>query len=95
MPSYLIEKTVVKSELGVNPQIEVANNAGIRTGQLLEKNNVTELYSKLQFDNKIDFITGDAIAYVPSEDPLVGLDTSGGVIMQRFYQMMLEILIKF
>ena len=79
MPSYLIEKTVVKSELGVNPQIEIANNAGIRTGQLLEKNNVTELYSKLQFDNKIDFVTGDAIAYIPSEDPLVGLDTSGGV----------------
>ena len=79
MPSYIIEKTVVKSELGANPQIGVANNAGIVTGQLLEKNSVTELYSKLQFDNKIDFITGDAIAYIPSEDPLVGLDTTGGV----------------
>ena len=79
MPSYIIEKTVVKSELGANPQIGVANNAGIVTGQLLEKNSVTELYSKLQFDNKIDFITGDAIAYVPSEDPLVGLDTTGGI----------------
>ena len=79
MPSYIIEKTVVKSELGANPQIGVANNAGIVTGQLLEKNSVTELYSKLQFDSKIDFITGDAIAYVPSEDPLVGLDTTGGI----------------
>ena len=37
MPSYIIEKTVVKSELGANPQIGVANNAGIVTGQLLEK----------------------------------------------------------
>ena len=79
MPSYLIEKTVVKSELGTNPQIGVANNAGIVTGQLLEKNNVTNLYSKLQFDKKLEFITGDAIAYLPSEDPLVGLDTTGGV----------------
>ena len=75
MPSYLIEKTVDKASL-VNPQIDLA---GIGTAQLLEKNLVTGLYSKLQFPNILEFVTGDALAYIPENDPIVGLDTTGGV----------------
>ena len=75
MPSYLIEKTVEKASL-VDPKLDLS---GIGTQQLLEKNNVTGLYSKLQFPNVLEFITGDALAYIPENDPLVGLDTTGGV----------------
>ena len=75
MPSYLIEKTVDKASL-VDPQLDLA---GIGTAQLLEKNLVTGLYSKLQFPNILEFVTGDALAYIPENDPIVGLDTTGGV----------------
>mgnify|MGYP003314078174 FL=1 len=76
MPSYLIEKTVEKASLS-DPKIDIA---GIGTQQLLERNNVTGLYSKLQFPNVLEFITGDALAYIPENDPLVGLDTTGGAV---------------
>ena len=75
MPSYLIEKTVEKATL-VDPKADLA---GIGTQQLLEINSTTGLYSKIQFPNVLDFITGDAIAYIPENDPIVGLDTTGGV----------------
>ena len=75
MPSYRIDKTVVKASLD-DPKEDAS---GIGTQQLLEKNNITGLYSQLQFDKELPFITGDAIAYIPENDPLVGLDTTGGI----------------
>mgnify|MGYP003299707305 FL=1 len=85
MPSYLIEKKVIKETLGSGigtvhtsagiPQADYFATNG-QNFQLLERNLTTGLYSKLQFNSAIDFITGDAIVYLPNEEPLVGLSTS-------------------
>ena len=88
MPSYLIEKKVIKETLGSitgvgttavysSTGIAQADFFGTGSGnfQLLERNLTTGLYSKLQFNSAVDFITGDAIVYLPSEEPLVGLST--------------------
>ena len=85
MPSYLIEKKVIKETLGSGigtvhtsagiPQADYFATNG-QNFQLLERNLTTGLYSKLQFNTAIDFITGDAIVYLPNEEPLVGLSTS-------------------
>ena len=79
MPSYQIEKKVIKETIGSETTTVTADNDGTGVGDLLQKNNTTELFSQIQFNDAVDFITGDAIAYIPSGDPLVGLDTSGGV----------------
>jgi hypothetical protein len=89
MPSYLIEKKVIKETLGSITGVgttAVYSSTGIPqvdffgTGsgnfQLLERNLTTGLYSKLQFNSAVDFITGDAIVYLPNEEPLVGLSTA-------------------
>ena len=85
MPSYLIEKKVIKETLGSGigtvhtsagiPQADYFATNG-QNFQLLERNLTTGLYSKLQFNTAVDFITGDAIVYLPNEKPLVGLSTS-------------------
>ena len=79
MPSYQIEKKVIKETIGSETTTVTADNDGTGVGDLLQKNNTTELFSQIQFSDAVDFITGDAVAYIPSGDPLVGLDTSGGV----------------
>ena len=91
MPSYTIEKKVIKESLGSitgvgttavysKTGIPQADFFGTGSGnfQLLERNITTGLYSKLQFNTPVDFITGDAIIYLPNEEPLKGL-TSGGI----------------
>ena len=86
MPSYTIEKKVIKETLGsgigtvhTSTGVPQADSLGTNGGtfQLLEKNLTTGLYSRLQFNTPVDFITGDAIVYVPNEQPLVGLENGG------------------
>ena len=84
MPSYTIEKKVIKETLGsgigtvhTSTGIPVADYFGTNAQnfQLLDRNLTTGLYSKLQFNAPVDFITGDAVVYMPNENPLVGLST--------------------
>ena len=92
MPSYLIEKKVIKETLGSGigtvhsskgiPQSDFFGTNG-QNFQLLERNLTTGLYSKLQFNSAVDFITGDAVVYLPSEEPLVGLSTNTIYFVER------------
>ena len=84
MPSYTIEKKVIKETLGsgigtvhTSTGIPVADYFGTNAQnfQLLDRNLTTGLYSKLQFNSPVNFITGDAVVYLPNENPLVGLST--------------------
>ena len=85
MPSYEIEKKVIKETIGGSSSPIISDPLGIGTGNLRSKSLVTGLYSQIHFTTKseVDFRTGDAISYIPSGIPLVGLDTSGVYYVER------------
>ena len=92
MPSYTIEKKVIKETLGagigtIHSDVGIPTadffGTGDSTFQLLERNITTGLYSKLQFNTPVDFITGDAVIYQANEKPLVGLSTNTIYYVER------------
>tara|TARA_B100000965_G_scaffold190967_1_gene159409 strand:+ start:8686 stop:21657 length:12972 start_codon:yes stop_codon:yes gene_type:complete len=72
MPSYLIEKTVVKIEIS-DPSNDPLNT--LQSG-LITKNSISGLFKEIQFIDTVPFIDGDSVLYVPENAPIVGLTSS-------------------
>ena len=72
MPSYLIEKKVVKISIS-NPDNDPNN---VLQSGLITKNPESGLFKSIKFINSVPFIDGDSIVYLPENDPIVGLTSS-------------------